>query len=148
MIEEQPLHPLRSFFSDFKVVWGIQVDQRKGFDRALHVKAVAVNHLNTFNASLFCAAGVQLNAVAQDSFVRSDLSKRCTITKTRIESGALFVWECQESPNPLRFWQWQRIKAKTLSPSKTHGNLQFVNLRRAEPRFGNKFAALVRSGYS
>ena len=44
VIEKQPLHALRFPLADFEIVGRIQVNQRKGLDRALHIKAIPVNY--------------------------------------------------------------------------------------------------------
>jgi hypothetical protein len=75
-------------------------------------------------------------------FVRSDLSERCTIAHARIERATVFVKKYQTFSDPFCRWQWQRIKAKTFSPSKTHGNLQFVKIWRVTKAPSDlKFAA-------
>src|SRR5260370_5519094 len=117
MIGEQPLHALRSLLADLEIIRRVQIDQREGFHRALHVKAVAVDHLDAFISSLLGAAGVQLNAIAQNSFVRSDLSEGCTIAHTRIQRAAVIVRSWQQSPDPLRLWNRQWVEAATRNSS-------------------------------
>src|SRR6266478_5839222 len=93
MLQEELLHSLRFLFADLEVVWRIQVDQREGFHRALHVKAVPMDHLASFATSLFGSASVQFNSVAQDPFVRGDFSERSTIPGARIERATLLPTE-------------------------------------------------------
>jgi hypothetical protein len=65
MLEEPPSQALRSFLADPEVVWRVQIDKREGFDRALHVKAVAVDHLgclSKFRSGPFATRG----KIAQD----------------------------------------------------------------------------------
>src|SRR6266481_3818344 len=101
MLQEELFHSLRFLFADLEVVWRIQVDQREGFHRALHVKAVPVDHIDPINACLLGAASVQFYAVPQNLFARGDFSERRTIPDARIERTALFVREYQKSPDPL-----------------------------------------------
>jgi hypothetical protein len=105
MLKEEFLHPLRLLFADLEVVRRVQIDQREGFDRAMHVKAVPMNHVDAFAASLLSSSCVQFNAVAQNLLVRSDFSERNTIPHARIERTALLVGECQEFPYPLCLWK-------------------------------------------
>src|SRR5712692_1502715 len=120
MLQEELLHSLRFLFADLEVVRRIQVDQREGFHRALHVKAVPMDHLASFGTSLFGSASVQFNAVPQDPFVRGDFSERSTIPDAGIERTTLFVRECQESTDPLRLWDWKGVEPQTLTSCKTH----------------------------
>src|SRR6266403_5475766 len=120
MLHEELLHSLRFLFADLEVVWRSQVDQREGFHRALHVKAVPMDHLASFATSLFGSASVQFNSVAQDTFVRGDFSERSTIPDARIERATLLVRECQESPDPFRFPKRQWVKTKAGTSSQSH----------------------------
>src|SRR5260370_5240430 len=102
VLEEELLHALRFLFADLEVVGGVQIDQREGFHRALYVKAVPVNDVDSFTACLLGAASVQFYAVPLNLFVRGDFSEHRTIPDARIDRTALFVREYQKSPDPLR----------------------------------------------
>src|SRR5712691_2911971 len=120
MLQEELFHSLRFLFADLEVVRRIQVDQREGFHRALHVKAIPMNHLASFATSLFGSASVQFNSVAQNPSVRGDFSERSTIPDARIERATLIVRESQEPTDPLRFRNRKGVKAQTLTSRKTH----------------------------
>src|SRR5712664_2596367 len=141
MLQEELLHSLGFLFADLEVVWRIQVDQREGFHRALHVKAVPVDHIDSFGTRLFGPASVQFNAVPQDPFIRGDFSERSTIPDARIEYATLFVRECQESTDPLRLWDWKRVKPQTLTSGKAHRKPP-VSVARIPPK-----SNLVRLGH-
>src|SRR5229473_2319654 len=102
MLQEELLHALRFLLADLEVIRRVQIDQREGFHRALHVKAVPVDHLDSFSTRLLGPASVQFYAVPQNLFVRSDFSERNTIPDARIHCATRFVREDQESPDPLR----------------------------------------------
>jgi len=120
MLQEELLHPLRLFLAYLEVVRRVQIDQREGFHRALHVKAVPVDHVDSFTPSLFGAASVEFNAVPQNLVVSGDFSERYTISDARIERATVFVRERQEPADPLRLWYRKRVEAQTLTPCKTH----------------------------
>src|SRR6266850_256816 len=120
MLQEKLFHTLRFPFADLEVVRGIQIDQREGFHGALHVKAVPVDHLDSFSTRLLGPASVQFNAVPQDTFVRGDFSERSTIPDARIERATLLGRECQESPDPFRFRKRQWVKTKAGTSSQSH----------------------------
>src|SRR5713226_10736380 len=120
MLQEELFHSLRFLFADLEVVWRIQVDQREGFHRALHIKAVPVDHLAPIGTSLFCSASIQFNAVPQDLSLGGDFSERCTIPDARVEGWTLLVGESKEPADPLRFWYRKGVEAQTLTSRKTH----------------------------
>src|SRR5713226_4046050 len=128
MLQEELFHSLRFLFADLEVVWRIQVDQREGFHRALHVKAVPVDHLAPFGTSLFGASSIKFNTVSQDLSFRSDFSERCTIPDAGVEGRTLLVGELQEPTDPLRFWYRKRVEAQTLTTRKTHRKPPFACL--------------------
>src|SRR6266852_2862215 len=120
MLQEELFHSLRFLFADLEVVWRIQVDQREGFHRALHVKAVPMDHLAPFGTSLFSPTSIQFNSVAQNPFVRGDFSERNTIPDARVEGWTLLVGESKEPVDSLCFWNRKGVKAQTLTSRKTH----------------------------
>src|SRR5260370_8612727 len=113
MLSEELLPSLRFLFADFEVVRRIQIDQREGFNGALHVKAVPVDHVDLFSASLFGAADVQFYPVPQNLFVRSDFSERSPIPDPRLKRATGLFREFPKSPDPLRLCNRKGVKAQT-----------------------------------
>src|SRR5258708_39776175 len=102
VLQEELLHALRFLFADLEVVRWVQIDQREGFHRALYVKAVPVNDVDSFTACLLGAASVQFYAVPRNLFVRGDFIELRTIPDARIELTTVFVREYLKYHNPLR----------------------------------------------
>jgi len=93
MLQEEFLHALRFLFADVELVRRVQIDQRERFHGALHVKAVPVDHLDSFSTRLFRSASVQFYAVSQDLFVRSDFGERGAIPHARVQRATRLVRE-------------------------------------------------------
>src|SRR5713101_235703 len=93
VLQEELLHALRFLFANVEVVRRVQIGQRERFHGALHVKAVPVDHLDSFSTRLFRSASVQFYAVSQDLLVRSDFGERGAIPHARVQRATRLVRE-------------------------------------------------------
>src|SRR5260370_8221646 len=84
VLEEELLHALRFLFADLEVVGWVQIDQREGFHRALNVKEVPVNDVDSFTECLLVAACVKYYAVPRTLLSPADFSNHPTFPYTLI----------------------------------------------------------------
>jgi hypothetical protein len=105
------------------IIGGIQIQEAKAFDWALHFQRISLGDVGNLLPGLLSAEGIKLNTVAKNLSTICDNLERHAITNTRVDRGRRRARELEEPPNSLGFGQWQRVEAETTFALEAQGGL-------------------------
>ena len=112
VFQKKPLHALVLSFTDFKVVWRVEVQERERFHWSMSIEGAALDHFVEDVTRFVCTVRIQFDSISCYRCTLTQSKQRRSSPGTRIEDACRVFGELKVVAKSFRFGFIQWVVAK------------------------------------